>query len=66
MNVVTNIFDTGSKQLEDFLARNRVGNKFSAPTGGKVWTITKLETDPNIPPNPTSGQASTKVTLILE
>lgn len=57
------MFDSDSPQLAEFKEKYRVGNKISSPDGGKLWTVSKLEVDDSLPPNPMTGKASTKVTL---
>jgi hypothetical protein len=61
---INNVFDTGSPALADYLRDNPVGKKIQAG-GGQVWTIIKVNKDENIPPNPTTSKASTKVNLVL-
>lgn len=62
---ITHIFDAGSSQLTDYVEKNSVGNKIASPDG-VIWTVTGLEVDDNIPPNPSTGKSSVKVTLTID
>lgn len=61
----TQLFETGSVELTKFLEKNAVGKTLPSPEGSKVWTILEVDITDDIPPNPMTGQKSTKVSLTL-
>jgi hypothetical protein len=61
---INTIFETGSDALTAYLTDNPVGKKIQGGAG-RVWTVIKVNTDESIPPNPSTGTASTKVTLVV-
>lgn len=65
MMQITHMFDSDSPQLTEFKEKYRAGNKIASPDGGTLWTVSKIEVDDKVPPNPMTGKLSTKVTLTI-
>jgi hypothetical protein len=59
------LFEPNSTELAKFLEKNKVGSTLQGPSGGKVWTISDVDIDEDIPPNPMTGKKSVKVSLTL-
>lgn len=64
---VSNLFPTGSPQLENYLTKHKVGAKLTADNGTETgWFIIDVGTNPNFPPHPQTGEAVTQVILTVE
>lgn len=62
---ISHVFDSGSKELAEYLDKFRVGSKLDSPDGIVSWTIEEVDVDDTIPPNPLTGKASTRVGLTI-
>jgi hypothetical protein len=58
------VFQTGSPELDQFVAKNQVGASWQA--GPKSFRIVKVNIDEAQPPNPFDGKPQTKVVLVLD
>jgi hypothetical protein len=61
---LTTIFQTGSKELKDYLGNHKTGSLLYGPN--KAWKVVQVDVDADIPPHPDTGAAMTQVTLRLE
>lgn len=59
------LFEPDSTALKKFLDKNKVGSKIKSPDGGREWTISDVDIEDNIPPDPMTGKRSVKVSLTL-
>jgi hypothetical protein len=62
---INSLFPTGSAELASYLAKHTVGSTITGPDKTITWTVSGVDVNPGIPPNPATGESVTRVILEL-